>query len=167
MEKKFITHRESGGESYQGQLELSLGPITEASNPNAHETGYSSIQQSTGLRHDQGEIGANGGAGLRYDTGKNRLDLIPPEWEWELARVLTAGAAKYQPRNWELGMAWSKVLGPSRRHQNKFLRGEQIDEETKCHHLALAAWNLLALMSYDLRGLGTDDLARQNFILDR
>lgn len=160
MEKKFITHRESGEASYQGQLELSLGPITAVNSlrgPN----------EDAGLRHDQGEIGTNRGDGLRYDTGKNRLDLIPPEWEWELARVLTAGAAKYQPRNWELGMAWSKVLGPSRRHQNKFLRGEQIDEETKCHHLALAAWNLLALMSYDLRGLGTDDLTRQNFILDR
>ena len=99
-------------------------------------------------------------AGIRFDNGKNRLDLIPPEWEWELGRVLTFGASKYADRNWERGMDWSRIAGSAKRHFNKFLRGEQIDEESQCHHLALMAWNALALMSYDLRGLGTDNLNR-------
>lgn len=101
-------------------------------------------------------------SGLRFDTGKNRLDLIPPEWEWELGLVLTAGAKKYADRNWELGMDWSKIVGPLRRHLNKFLRGERFDEETKAHHLAHVAWNALALMSYDLRDIGNDNLERRN-----
>lgn len=100
------------------------------------------------------------GVGLRYDAGKNRLDLIPPEWIWELGKVLTAGANKYADRNWELGMRWSKVVGPIERHFNRFLRGEQLDKETGCHHSAHIAWNALALFSYDIRGIGEDDLGR-------
>ena len=96
--------------------------------------------------------------GLRYDTGKVRLDLLPAEWIWGLGQVMTAGAAKYEPRNWEKGMAWSKVLGPTLRHWVKWLAGEMYDPETECHHLAMVAWNALALMVYQLRMIGTDDV---------
>lgn len=104
------------------------------------------------------------GGGLRYDTAKNRLDLIPPEWTWALGLVMTKGALKYAPRNWERGMAWSKVVGPLKRHLEKWLAGEVYDIGTpealgtRCHHLAQVAWNALALMSYELRGLGHDDV---------
>ena len=96
--------------------------------------------------------------GLRHDVGKIRLDLIPPEWVMNLGSVLTAGANKYADRNWELGMAWSKVWGPLLRHAFKWLLGEQYDKETGCHHMAHVAWNALALMSYQTRGLGTPDI---------
>lgn len=102
------------------------------------------------------EIKPDGG-GLRHDQGKLRLDLIPAEWELELGNVTTKGSLKYAPRNWERGMAWMKMIGCAKRHILKFLLGEHYDPETGCHHLALAAWNLLALMSYDMRRLGTDD----------
>lgn len=98
------------------------------------------------------------GKGLRYDDGKVRYDLIPPEWEHALAEVLTAGANKYAARNWERGMPWSKMVGCARRHLFKFLRGEVYDPETHCHHLAHVAWNVLALMSYHLRGVGENDI---------
>ena len=97
-------------------------------------------------------------AGLRYDTGKVRLDLLPAEWIWGLGQVMTAGAAKYEPRNWEKGMAWSKVLGPMLRHVFKWMAGETYDPETGCHHLAMVAWNALALMVYQLRMIGQDDV---------
>lgn len=96
--------------------------------------------------------------GLRHDNGKVRLDLIPPEWVMVLGNVLTAGANKYADRNWELGMPWSKIWGPLLRHAFKWLLGEQYDKETGCHHLAMVAWNALALMTYQMRGIGTPDL---------
>lgn len=96
--------------------------------------------------------------GLRHDSGKLRLDLLPPEWELELARITTEGSKKYAPRNWEKGMPWSKMVGCARRHFLKYLLGEKYDKETGCHHLGLAAWNLLALMVYDMRKLGENDL---------
>lgn len=104
-----------------------------------------------------GEAPASSG-GLRYDAGKVRLDLLPPEWVWGLGQVMTAGAAKYEPRNWEKGMAWSKVLGPMLRHTWKWIAGEMYDDETGCHHLAMVAWNALALMTYQLRVIGKDDV---------
>lgn len=104
--------------------------------------------------------------GLRFNLGKNRMELIPPEWMWALADVTTQGSKKYDARNWEKGMPWSTMIGCTDRHKTKFLMGERYDGPgfdldqgtTGCHHLAMAAWNCLALMSYDLRGLGTNDL---------
>jgi len=98
------------------------------------------------------------GSGLRYNTGKNKLELIPSEWEWALGMILTRGAIKYDVRNWEKGMSHSYVLGSGRRHLVKYLAGERYDPETGCHHLAMVAWNMLALMTYDIRGIGEDDL---------
>lgn len=100
--------------------------------------------------------------GLRYDEGKNRLDLIPPEWEWELGRVLTEGAKKYADRNWELGMDYSKVVGPLRRHLNAYLRGERIDPTDGTLHAAKVAWNALVLMTYDLRKIGKDNVTGEH-----
>jgi hypothetical protein len=97
--------------------------------------------------------------GLRFDDGKNRLDLLPPEWTWALGDVMTRGAKKYAVRNWELGMAWGKVIGCTLRHIAKFLFGERYDPETGCHHMAMAAWNCLTLMTYDIREIGENDLA--------
>lgn len=95
--------------------------------------------------------------GVRFDTGKLRYDLLPPDSLEELVKVYTKGAVKYAPRNWEKGMAWSRVFGSLMRHCWKFWRGETHDEETGCHHMAMAAWNALALCSYDMRKVGEDD----------
>jgi hypothetical protein len=106
--------------------------------------------------------------GLRFNAGKNRMELVPPEWEWALADVTTQGSNKYDARNWEKGMDWSNMIGCMKRHIAKFLAGERYDGEefdleagtTGCHHLAMVAWNALALMSYDLREIGTNDLPK-------
>ena len=100
------------------------------------------------------------GGGLRYNDGKVQLELIPPEWTWALGIVLTRGAIKYAVRNWERGMKWSYVLGSMMRHITKFLCGERYDAETGCHHLAHVAWNALALMTYDIREIGENDLPK-------
>lgn len=103
------------------------------------------------------QLKPDGGGGLRYDADKLRLDLLPVEWPLELTRVLTVGSYKYQDRNWELGMHWSKCIGALQRHLMRWQAGNMVDAETGCHELAMVAWNALALMSYQLRGLGVDD----------
>lgn len=108
------------------------------------------------------------GGGKRLNKGKNRLELIPPEWTWALGDILTKGSMKYEQRNWEKGMEWGAMIGCAKRHIEKFQAGERYDGKefnvqagtTGCHHLAMAAWNLLALMSYDLRGVGRNDLPK-------
>jgi len=111
--------------------------------------------------------GADGG-GLRMDGGKIKFDLLPPEWKQALADVMTQGAKKYDARNWEKGMDWSSMIGCIERHLTKFLAGERYDGKefdlekgtTGCHHLAMVAWNVLALMTYDTRELGNNDLPK-------
>lgn len=97
------------------------------------------------------------GGGMRFNTGKMNFNLIPTELKVELTRVYTVGALKYAPKNWEKGMDWSIMVDCADRHWEKWLAGLIVDPETGCHHLALAIWNLTALLVYQMRGLGNDD----------
>lgn len=99
------------------------------------------------------------GGGLRFDQGKERVDLIPADALMELGRVYGAGAKKYAERNWERGMPWSKCLGPLMRHLFKWMNGEKIDSEDGQLHIAKVAWNAIALLTYELRKIGKDDRA--------
>jgi 5'(3')-deoxyribonucleotidase len=86
--------------------------------------------------------------GLRYNQGKTRHDLLPPYAINELARVLTKGAEKYEPRNWEKGMKWSTVLASLKRHVNAFESGEDVDAESGLSHMAHAMCNAMFLVEY-------------------
>jgi hypothetical protein len=111
------------------------------------------------------------GGGKRFNAGKNRMELTLPEWDWALADVSTKGSLKYDPWNWLEGMDWSSMIGCMKRHLAKFEAGERYDGKefnkelgtTGCHHLAMVAWNALALMTYDMRGIGNDDRAKMMF----
>lgn len=96
------------------------------------------------------------GEGLRYNEGKLRWDLIPPELE-EIVEIYTMGAKKYAPRNWEKGMSWMVCFASLMRHTWKWLRGEDLDEESGRPHMAHVAWNAIALVVYYRRQIGTDD----------
>ena len=98
------------------------------------------------------------GGGLREIAGKLRMDLLPLEWVWALVNVLDRGAQKYEDRNWERGMKWSRCWGAMFRHAFKFAMGQRYDPETGCHHMAHVAWNALALMTYDIRQVGENDI---------
>jgi hypothetical protein len=98
--------------------------------------------------------------GLRYDSGKARYDLIPPEALEDLAKLYTYGAAKYAERNWEKGMSWSRCFGSLMRHAWAFWRGENLDPESGIHHMTCAAWNCMALFTYSSRAIGTDDRSK-------
>jgi hypothetical protein len=97
---------------------------------------------------------------LRKNEGKIRYDLIPVEWEEQLAKLLTAGCLKYSDRNWERSVGkpesveWrQKCYASARRHIAAWQRGEITDPEHKelIHHLTAAAWNFLAIVFYDIR----------------
>ena len=66
--------------------------------------------------------------GLRFNEGKTRHDLVPAFAQEQYAKVLTKGAEKYAERNWEKGMAWSKVLSSLKRHILAFEKGEDFDK---------------------------------------
>ena len=71
----------------------------------------------------------------RDDPTKLLFQLIPPEAEEALARVLSYGARKkYGARNWEKGLPWSETIGSLRRHLNAFMKGETHDAESGLLH---------------------------------
>jgi hypothetical protein len=88
------------------------------------------------------------GEGLRYNLGKTRHDLAPAYAQEQYARVLTAGAVKYAPRNWENGMNWSTVLASMKRHIQAFERGEDYDPDTGELHTAHVMCNAAFLTEY-------------------
>lgn len=92
-------------------------------------------------------------AGVKYDGSKNRLDLLPFDALEEVGKVYTLGAAKYTDRNWEQGIAYMRVVGALLRHLFAWVRGEKNDPENGQPHLASVAWNALALLTYELRGM--------------
>lgn len=98
--------------------------------------------------------------GTKFDDGKTRLDLIPPEALFALGHILTFGANKYDDRNWEKGMKWSRVWGATLRHGFAWLRGEKKDPETGYSHL----WHMLCcvmfLVVYEERKIGENDLVK-------
>jgi hypothetical protein len=105
--------------------------------------------------------------GRKDDSGKIRMELIPPELLFATAEILTFGAAKYEVRNWEKGMSWGRVFGAMMRHLWAWWGGkgptarsflfDEIDAETGRSHLWHAACCLAFLIAYEERGSGTDD----------
>ena len=94
--------------------------------------------------------------GVKFDQGKPRMDLIAPELLEEVGKVLAYGAEKYGVRNWELGMDWGRPYAAALRHMNAWQRGEDVDPETGLSHMAHAACNLMMLLAFRERGVGTD-----------
>jgi len=99
------------------------------------------------------------GGGLRYNTDKNPVELVPPSLILAVGEVFGEGAKKYAPRNWERGMAWTKVYGCLMRHILKWASPfhSDIDEESGKTHLAHAATNIAMLIEYTLTCPELDD----------
>jgi len=98
--------------------------------------------------------------GLRYNTGKPRVDLLDPMALEGTAVVLTYGATKYAERNWEKGMAWSKVIASLLRHVFLFMKGEDIDKESGLPHVDHIGTNAMFLQRYYRTHKDKDDRAK-------
>lgn len=96
-------------------------------------------------------------SGVKYDKGKPRMELLSPSALQEIAKVMTHGAKKYGDYNWLGGMKHSRLYGAALRHITSHLDGEDLDEETGISHLAHAGCCLMMLLTYEIKGLGTDD----------
>src|SRR5947208_464940 len=80
-----------------------------------------------------------------------QLGLVDPRSLLELGKVAGYGAGKYQSWNYLKGYAWSLSMNAGMRHRLQFWAGEDVDSESGLYHLAHAAWNDLALLSFVLR----------------
>lgn len=95
--------------------------------------------------------------GNKLDTGKDPWHLLPFDAVLCIVKVLAFGAAKYAPRNWELGFAWSRAFSALQRHLTAWWMGQDKDEETGYSHLWHAGCCIVFLIAFELRGIGKDD----------
>lgn len=110
--------------------------------------GFMNIENTTERKSEPGK---------KFDNGKLRYDLIPPEALEALAAICTMGADKYDEHNWEKGMSWSRIIGALLRHLYEWIKGNEIDDESGKSHLWHVLWNAAALVTYEQRKVGTDD----------
>ena len=84
-------------------------------------------------------------SGAFRDTreGKGRFDLISPFAEDRIAKHYENGAQKYPENSWHAGMMLSRYMDSTKRHINRFLKGDTSED-----HLAAAAWNLIAMIDH-------------------
>lgn len=87
-------------------------------------------------------------AGLRYNQGKLRYDLLHPVAQEGIVKVLTKGAEKYAERNWEKGMSWTSVIASLKRHLAAIERGEDFDTESGLKHIDHVQCNAHFLSAY-------------------
>ena len=78
---------------------------------------------------------------------KLRWELLPLEDVEDIVKVYTAGAKKYGPDQWQnLPDGIRRYKAALLRHLVEFDKGNEIDEETGCRHLAAVAWNAIAML---------------------
>jgi hypothetical protein len=70
--------------------------------------------------------------GTKFDSEKPRFDLIPPDTQLAIAKVLAHGAKKYADNNW-LGLKVNRVIAALERHLNAIKSGEDIDVGDGCN----------------------------------
>lgn len=86
---------------------------------------------------------------------KLRWDLLPLSEIEDIVKVYSAGAKKYGPNRWQgLEDGYNRYKGALLRHLMEYEKGNIIDSDTGCHHLAQVAWNAIAMLYLDKQGNG-------------
>ena len=86
---------------------------------------------------------------LKFDTSKLRYDLIPTCATKALAEVLTYGAKKYKPNNWQNCDDISRYIAAAFRHLEAYRDGEKLDPESKLSHLSHLLTNITFLIHFE------------------
>lgn len=86
-----------------------------------------------------------------------QMGALDPASLTEIGKVAGFGAIKYARYNFAKGYRWSLSYDALQRHLMAFWGGENLDPESGLPHLAHAAWHCLTLLTFSLRGKGTDD----------
>lgn len=93
-------------------------------------------------------------AGIKFDSGKPLMSLLPPFAIEEVAKVLTVGANKYAVDNWKyVPDGKFRYLNAFGRHMNEYSKGIKFDPETGFNHVAHAICCLLFILDADVSGV--------------
>lgn len=90
-------------------------------------------------------------SGIKYDAGKPKIHLIPKEALEMMASALEYGAVKYDKRNYEKGIEYTRLVDATLRHIIKWMHKQDLDDESGLNHVshALANLSMLAYMIHN------------------
>lgn len=95
---------------------------------------------------------------------KLRWDLLPLEEIEDIVKVYTAGSIKYGDNNWQnLENGYQRYKAAMLRHLLEYEKGNTIDKDTGCYHLAQVAWNAIAMLwisKHNFRKATVEDLSK-------
>lgn len=90
--------------------------------------------------------------GVKFDEGKLRIDLIPPEAITALAKVLAYGPTKgYADYGWE-SVEVMRLWAAAQRHLWAWKEGQHMDSESGLPHLWHALANIAFMVALEARG---------------
>jgi deoxycytidylate deaminase len=99
---------------------------------------------------------------MKFDTGKLRYSLIPPEATKALASVLMYGAKKYKAHNWKQADDFDRYVDALYRHLEAWRSGHKFDEESGLSHLSHALANVAFLIWDEAHKVRVDSRSDQN-----
>jgi len=100
-------------------------------------------------------------AGVKHDTDKLRVELLPVDVLKGVAGILSHGAKKYGDRNWERGISYSRLYGATLRHLFAVWEGEDNDAESGLPHIDHALCELMFLSAMMKRRKDLDDRPKE------
>jgi len=104
----------------------------------------------------EGFVVKNKNGSMKADGGKTRWELMVWDVLEEVAQVMTRGAQKYSPYNWQ-GLPKKRVQGATLRHIIADLMGEELDHEWGLPHLAHALCELIYWRWFEKHGVDNPD----------
>lgn len=137
-----------GGGLHPFEVELISEPITA-------QTQLNSYKEYSKLTEESYEIPPN--VGVKNDSGKPSISLIPKDAIWGMAQALTFGAKKYGRHNFRNGIAFSRLADAAERHLTAWMEGEIVDSESGLSHLDHALASLAMLKFMDVNRQDMDD----------
>lgn len=92
--------------------------------------------------------------GLKHDSEKVDMTILPPSFLIETATALTYGSRKYDRYNFlRLEGAGQRYAAAMMRHWVAWMSGEDIDPDSGLSHLSCASANLAMLIASDSHGI--------------
>lgn len=90
--------------------------------------------------------------GRKFDGGKLQYGLLPPLALKATVEVLSYGAEKYEPDNWQkVPDAKRRYFDAAMRHLWAWKEGEAVDSESELDHLSHAMCNIMFLYEHDVK----------------
>lgn len=106
--------------------------------------------------------------GLKYDSDKPRMSLLPARALESVADVLTFGAKKYGPNNWRLvDNMKERYLNATLRHISAIMKDEDMDPESGLPHAAHAICGLMFMLDIELGNKAKYDTTELQSVMDQ